>query len=231
MVFTSSRAETWGPLEESCWGEAGRLQRQQHSTRMEEDTQHPELRIMPRRVLAFMWNAAVSLLPYSLRACSPRWGGTPNMHTVCSMAGWVSEETIHPAPGARGPLVWVLYPQQTRPFWPLGLHRYMPAANKVICSSSCSLSTDGGTPRAEDSFWRAIPGCSCLSQPRWGTALCCQPHEQVLLQRRTSSNPRCQHRGALCPLLGRKNFSSTTPHLHLGNIRNLEGLFLGSEEL
>lgn len=54
MVFTSFQAETWRPLEESCCGEAGRLQRQQHSTRMEEDAQHPELRITQRRVLAFI---------------------------------------------------------------------------------------------------------------------------------------------------------------------------------
>lgn len=239
MVFTSSQAETQGPLEESCCGEAGRLRRQQHSTRMEADTQHTELRIMQRCGLAFIWNAAVPLLPYSLGALLPLLGWH-SKHADCSTAGWISEETIHPGPAARGcgpraPGVGAVPTVDTSLLaleGPMGLHRYLQAANKVICSSSCSLSTDGGTPRAEDYFWLAISDCSCLSQPRWATALCCQPWEQVLLLRRTSSNPRCQHRGALCLLLGRTNFSSTTLHLlHPGKIRNLEGLFLGSEEL
>lgn len=100
--------------------------------------------------------------------------GTANMQTVCSMAGWISEETIHPGPAARGcgpraPGAGAVPTADTSLLALEGLmslHRYLQAANKVICSSSCSLSTDGGTPRAEDYFWLAISDCSCLSQPR-----------------------------------------------------------------
>lgn len=123
MVFTSSQAETWGPLEESCCGEAGRLRRQQHSTRMKEDTQHPELRIMQRRVLTFIWNAAVPLIPYSLGALFPLLGWH-SKHAQLS-APWLArfqrrQSTLDQLPEdvARGPLWWVLYPQQARPSWP-----------------------------------------------------------------------------------------------------------------
>lgn len=88
MVFTSSQAETQGPLEESCCGEAGRLRRQQHSTRMEADTQHTELRIMQRCGLAFIWNAAVPLLPYSLGALLPLLGWH-SKHADCLLHGWL----------------------------------------------------------------------------------------------------------------------------------------------
>lgn len=208
MVFTSSQAETWRPLEESCCGEVGRLQRHQRSTRMEEDAQHPQLRIMQRRVLAFLWNAA----PLQSGGPAPLAG----VNTVCSLAGWVPGEMFHPGPGAhsghQGQKMWLEGPWgrccthskqvPPGPGGAQGLHRYMQAANKVISSSSCCLSTDGGTPRA-DYFWLAISDCSCLSQLGWATALCCQPQEQVLLLSRTSSNPRCQHRGALCPAPGK----------------------------
>ena len=107
----------------------------------------------------------------------------------------------------------VLHPEQTCPSWPctphttlrglVGLHGYVRAAHKVISSNACLPSTDGGTPREDDYFWPAGSSCYCLSQLKWAMVLCCQPQERVLLLRRTSSNPCCQHRGALCPVTGK----------------------------
>lgn len=121
---------------------------------------------------------------FSLKCCcptAPLQSGGPaplaGVNTVCSLAGWVPEEMIHSGPGAhsghQGQRMWLEGPWggccthskqvPPGPGGAQGLHRYMQAANKVISSSSCCLSTDGGTPRA-DYFWLAISDCSCLSQ-------------------------------------------------------------------
>lgn len=165
MVFTSFQAETWRPLEESCCGETGRLQRQQHSTRMEEDAQQPELRIMQRRVLAFIWDAAVPRLP--LQSGGPALLPGVAQRTWTQSAPWLAgfqrrrpDQVLAlvtrgrgcvlraPGMGAAPTADMALLALEG----PMSLHRYMQAANKVISSSSCSLSTDGGTPRAEDYF-------------------------------------------------------------------------------
>lgn len=232
MVFTSSQAETWRPLEESCCREVGRLQQQQHSTRMEEDTQHPELRIMQRWVGFYLKYCCPTAL---LQSGDLHLAGLAQQtHTQSApwLAGfqrrWSTLDQVLPlltrgrGCSPRGAGVGAAPTADTALLaleGPTGLHRYMQATNKVISSSSCSLSTDGGTPRAADYFWLAMSGCSFLSQLRWATALCCQPWEQVLLLRRTSSSPCCQHRGALCPAPGKDKLQTSAAQLYTSFIQ------------
>lgn len=152
--------------------------------------------------------------PTVLGTCLSEYNSSLNLNKACLMAIWVSEELIHSGAhahpgqeqelqpkGDTGSLGWVLHPRQTCPSWPctprttlrrlVGFHRYVSVAHKVISSKYCSPSTDSGIPRAEDYFWPAGLGCCCLSQLSWGTALCCQPQEQMLVPGRTSGNPCC----------------------------------------
>lgn len=198
---------------------------------MEEDAQYQELTTVQTSALPFIQNTVITevklLFIYGLGdPASLTVMVQVNMNNICLMAIWVSEEPIHSGPHAHpgqrqemrpqrraGSLGWVLHPQQTCPSWPctprttlwgcVGLHRYVQVAHKVASSSSCSLSTDGDAPRAEDYFWPAGSRCCCLSQLRWAMALCCQPQERVLLLRRTSGSPHCQHGAALCPVTGK----------------------------
>lgn len=259
MVFTSFQAETWRPSEESCCGEVGRLQRQQHSTREEEDAQHQELRITQRWVLAFISEMLLS-------HCSPTLWGPVSLTgvaqwtwTVRSMAGWVSGMTIHPGPGAHSS-------HQGQRMWPEG-----PWGGCCTQSRHVPLGP-GGWSLINNHKWASFSPRNCLHAHRSPQvhANCKQGHlQQLLLSEHrwrhsksrlllaghlglllpvpvpaASPGNRCCSEGepaaaltastkGLCALfLGRTNLGSTTLDLlHLGNIRNLEGLFLGSEEL
>lgn len=208
MVFTSSQAETWRPSEEALlWGsrkvtEAAAF----HQDGGRCTAPRPEHHV--KMSAGFLLSHCS---PTAWGTCSPRWGGTAHMLTACSMAGWASEETIHPGPSAHSDH----QGQRMRPEGPRG----------GCCTHSRHIPPGpGGThgsPQVRASHKQGHLQQLLLSEHRWrhskSTALFLagQPGlqlpvpaemrhspllpalEQVLLLRRTSSNPGCQHRGAL----------------------------------
>lgn len=226
-----------------CCGEAGRLQRQQHSTKMEEDAQHPELKIMQRWVLAFIWNAVVPLPPCSLGHL-PSLMGWHSKHAHCLLHGCLGFRGDNPpGPGAHSG-------HQGQRMWPEG-----PGGG--YCTHSRHIPPGSGgahrCPQVHASHKHGHLQQLLLPEHRWrhsksgrlflagqlGLQLPVpaeMSHSPFLPALGTGAAPKENQQQLSLPaprgFVGRTNFSSTTLHLlHLGNIRNLEGLFLGSDEL
>lgn len=165
------------------------------------------------------------------------------MITVCSTAGWASEETIHPGPSAHSD-------HQGQRMWPEG-----PRGGFCTHSRHISPGPGGahGSPQVCTSHKQGRLQQLLLSEHRWrhskSRTLCLagqlglqlpvpaeMKHSPLLPALGTGAAPKENQQQPSLPALrgfvGRTNFSSTTLDLlYLGNIRNLEGLFLESEEL
>lgn len=144
--------------------------------------------------------------------CSPRW----DEH--CLLLGWLGPRGDDPpwtrcslwSPGAEdvagGPLGWVLYPQQTGPSWPWR----SPGSPQV---RACSKQGHLQQLLLPEHRWRHSKSRRLFLVGHLGLQLpvpAGMSHIPLLpapgtgaVLRRTRSNPRCQHQGALCPAPGK----------------------------
>lgn len=143
--------------------------------------------------------------PTAWGTCSPPWGGTANMNTVCSTAGWVSEET--PGPGARsghqgqrmclkGPRGGCCTHSRHVPPGPGGAHGspQVRASRKQGHLQQLLLSEHRWRhSKSRRLFLAGHLGLLLPVPAEMSHSPLLPAQEQVLLLRRTSSNPRCQH--------------------------------------
>lgn len=239
MVFTNSQAETWRPSEEALlWGS----RKVTEAAAFHQDGGRCTAP-RPEHHVDECWLFAIPLLPYSLGDLLPSLGGH-STHAHSLLHGWLGFRGDNPpwtkrslwSPGAedeaRGPQGWVLYPQQTHPSWPW--------RSPWVSTGTCKPQTRSSP--AAPALWaqmEALQEHSTISGWPARAAVACPSRDEAqpfAASPGTGAAPKENQQQPWLPaprgFVGRTNLSSTTLDLlHLGNIRNLEGLFLGSEEL